>query len=128
MKIIVNRLIQSSGSTISTVEVNNRLKYYGIEPVNPIPAGTYALDKYFSPKHQRYVPVVKDVPGHSLIEIHVGNYPTDTRDCLCLGAGYIGEDFISASKIAIDEFYQNFFNALYNGEECVIIYKDLYKK
>lgn len=128
MKIVVNRLIKTDLSVISTVEINNMLKYYGMEPANPIPAGTYVVKKYNSPAHGYAVPLVYNVPGHQGIEIHVGNYPKDTKNCLLLGAGYVARDFIASSKIAIDEFYKKFFACIDKNEAVYITYKDLYVK
>ena len=122
MKVVVNRFRQSANSTIGTVEVNNLLKYYGMEPAKPIPAGTYNLVKYYSPKHSCYVPMVENVPGHGGVEIHAGNYPRDTKDCLLIASGYMQKDFISSSGLAVKEFYQQFFKAVASGEKCTITY------
>lgn len=118
--------MQTKDATIGTFEINGQLKYYGLEPLNHIPAGTYPLAKYFSPAHNKEVPLVQNVPGHSYIEIHVGNWAKDTRDCLCLGES-LGVDMILNSLVAINDFYPQFFAALAKGELCTIEYIDSYK-
>lgn len=118
--------MQTKDATIGTFEINGQLKYYGLEPLNHIAAGIYPLTKYFSPGHNKWVPLVQNVPGHSYIEIHVGNWPKDTKDCLLAGEN-LGADMILNSQVAIDDFYPQFFAAIAKGESCTIEYIDLYK-
>jgi len=126
MKVVVNRILNNK-STISTVEVDNMIKYYGMEPENPIPAGTYTLIPYNSPIHGK-IAMLGGSMAKRFIEVHIGNYPKDTRNCLLLGAGYMDGDFISSSKIAVDEFTSNFYKAYHTGEKCTITFKDLWQK
>lgn len=126
MKVVVNRLLKSDQSMISTFEQNNKIKYYAMEPPVPIPAGTYPLIPYKSPTHG-IVAMLGGSMAKRFILIHIGNYPTDTRNCLLVGSGYMAKDFISGSKAAFDEFTPAFLKAFGNGEKCTITYIDAYK-
>jgi hypothetical protein len=50
-----------------------------------IPAGTYKMFKRLSPARGIFVWELKDVPGRSNIQIHVGNFLTDTEGCILVG-------------------------------------------
>lgn len=56
-----------------------------LEPIVPIPAGTYLCKVYQSPKFEHGVYLLEDVPGHKDIEIHIGNSLKDTTGCILLG-------------------------------------------
>ena len=47
--------------------------------------GVYPCVRYASPKFHREVFVVTHVPGHSMIELHIGNRAADSEGCLLLG-------------------------------------------
>lgn len=49
-----------------------------------IPAGTYKVTTYFSPRFKMHVPMLI-VEGRSFIEIHPGNYETDSEGCILVG-------------------------------------------
>jgi hypothetical protein len=51
---------------------------------NAVPAGTYPISLYPSPRFQRLMPLL-DVPGHSGIEIHWGNWPANSHGCILVG-------------------------------------------
>jgi hypothetical protein len=87
-----------------------------------IPAGTYKVGAYFSPKHQRQVPLLENVPDFEYVEIHAGNYPSDTNGCLLLG-DTVDADFVGESQIAVNRFYDQFFAALNSGADISITYK-----
>lgn len=55
-----------------------------------IPAGTYNAGIYPSPKYGRMVIMLKNVPGRTNIEIHHGNYVTDTTGCILVGVSRHG--------------------------------------
>ena len=50
-----------------------------------IPAGTYELELYSSPKNKRIVPLLKNVPNRNMIEIHIANYPSELEGCIAVG-------------------------------------------
>ena len=93
MQIEVYRDMLTVNSAVSRISVNNVPMWYGLEPPltregeGPvaIPEGVFTLSIVWSPKHQFYVPLVNDVPGHTAIEIHPGDFPQDTLGCLLVG-------------------------------------------
>lgn len=75
-----------------------------LEPAEPIPAGTYAVTLYHSPKFREYVPWLQGVPGHTFIEIHCGNSAKDTEGCIlvALDGGASDDNWIARSRPALD--------------------------
>jgi hypothetical protein len=75
-----------------------------------IPVGTYTCEIYTAGAHPYHVFQVMNVPGHSYIEIHIGNWASDTKGCILLGLwfGFIGKNLgISGSKMAFENFMRN---------------------
>lgn len=56
-----------------------------LESENRIPAGRYPVTKYQSPKLNRTVFLLHDVPKREYIEIHNLNYYTQTDGCIGVG-------------------------------------------
>lgn len=56
--------------------------------VSCIPAGTYRVKRRWSPKHQRNVYGLLDVPGRSDIEIHSANDARELEGCIALGTEF----------------------------------------
>ena len=50
-----------------------------------IPEGRYKVRVGWSPRRGRNVPWLKNVPHFKDIQIHVGNFPKDTRGCILVG-------------------------------------------
>ena len=55
--------------------------------VSCIPEGTYNWIIYQSPRHGKVL-LLKDVPGRSMIEMHVGNYTSDILGCILPGKNH----------------------------------------
>ena len=143
MDLLVNRTTRSANSTIGQFSVNGNFFCYCLEPFDRgltadmtaaqvaaikvqdktcIHPGTYAVTSYYSNKNGRNVPLVNDVTGFADIEIHQGNYPTDTDGCLLLGQNQ-GVDYVGPSDNIVNQFYALFFAALQNGEDVTITYQ-----
>jgi len=109
----------SENSTISELYLNNTLFAYTLEDVDRgltssmsleeiksikqygttcIPYGTYDISIYESPRHGM-VPLLHDVPGFSMVEIHKGNFPKDSLGCLLIGTSF-SEDKVNNSRVA----------------------------
>ena len=50
-----------------------------------IPAGTYKVKKTMSPRFEKVLPEILNVPGFTGVRIHAGNTAIDTDGCLLLG-------------------------------------------
>lgn len=53
--------------------------------ISCIPPGSYRMVKRLSPKRGIYVWELVDVPGRSNIQIHAGNFLSDTEGCPLVG-------------------------------------------
>lgn len=50
-----------------------------------IPEGTYKITRYHSPRLNRTVLLLHDVPNRSMIEIHNANYESQLEGCIAVG-------------------------------------------
>ena len=50
-----------------------------------IPVGTYKVTLYNSPVHG-LTPLLQDVPGRTMIEIHEGNWEFNSKGCILVGS------------------------------------------
>lgn len=73
-----------------------------------IPAGTYVCKRSSHRLHgmtEDFVTFeVTGVPGHSGILFHWGNYNKDSEGCILLGMGKRGDDMITLSRVAFEDF------------------------
>jgi len=99
MNLLVQRDRATPNSTPGQLSIPNLFHCFTLEPAHPIPAGTYKVAMLRSPHFGCIVPHVLDVPGHTGIEIHWGDYPHDTHDCLLVGLTWAA-DFVGNSKDA----------------------------
>lgn len=53
--------------------------------VSCIPAGTYECVLKFSPEHNMNLYWITGVPNRADVEIHIGNFPSNTKGCVLLG-------------------------------------------
>ena len=63
-----------------------------------IPRGTYDVVVDYSPKRNMEVPWLKNVPGFTDVQIHIGNTPEDSLGCILVGSTK-GKDFVGNSGI-----------------------------
>lgn len=68
-----------------TLEDKVRLDGQKIYGKTAIPAGSYKLLMTFSPKFNRIMPLIHNVPGYAGVRIHAGNTDKDTEGCLLVG-------------------------------------------
>jgi Family of unknown function (DUF5675) len=66
-----------------------------------VPAGLYSYSIYSSPHFGRNVIAVESIPGFTDVEVHPGNFPSDTHGC-CLVGKTEGTDFIGQSDAEFD--------------------------
>lgn len=111
MKLILQRIAAGEGAVLGNLYSiqDTSFCFPTLEPDPPIPAGTYSLKKYLSPRFKYKVWLFEHVPGHSFIEIHIGNTKVDTRLCILIGEefGRIGgEVAVTSSKHAFSRFME----------------------
>jgi hypothetical protein len=72
--------------TFGRLSIDAQFECYTLErPEVQIPAGTYSVEVTFSPRFQRFLPLLDSVPGRTDIRIHMGNCPKDTEGCILVG-------------------------------------------
>lgn len=69
--------------------------------VSCIPAGTYTVRPFSSPRHKDCFELV-DVPDRDAILIHAGNFVHDTEGCILVGRAR-GNRCIVQSRLALDD-------------------------
>ena len=84
-----------------TLEKIKSIKEYG---VTAIPTGVYEAKLFNSPKHGDTI-LLEDVKGFSMIEMHVGNFPSDSLGCLLVGSSF-GTDVVKNSKATIKKLIE----------------------
>lgn len=104
MNINLIRDIRTEDSTLGKMQFPDGTIIYTLEPLEPIPVGTYPILVTYSPKFERLMPLVADVPGHSGIRIHIGNTAKDTSDCVLVGTSRLA-DAILHSRIAFNQIF-----------------------
>lgn len=110
MKLRILRHELSDKSTIGSLFIDGAYQCFTLErPVgsnrphqDAIPDGTYKVQLTPSPRFNMLVPILRDVPGRSSIEMHIGNMPADVHGCIALGKTKVGADFIGESRLAFD--------------------------
>jgi uncharacterized protein DUF5675 len=108
---IILRSWPESDSVVGELLLAGVHECFTLEPKNPIPAGTYDLTIRFSPRFQRLMPHVENVPGHSGILWHWGNFPRDTEDCTLVGE-VRENNFVGHSVAEFDVLFQKLQDAL----------------
>jgi len=132
LEISLVRIWKTPTAITGTISIDVQQKYYSLELPETfegnqnipdkccIPAGTYSVVPYDSPKRGYRVPLVENVPGRSMIEIHIGNFPHDTDGCILIGDKRINDEMIGESDSAFELFMQEFESALQAGERVTI--------
>ncbi len=75
--------------------------------------GTYVCKRRLSPEFGYELFQIMDVPDCTYIEIHIGNFQSDSKGCVCLGMGLgkMGaQQMLTSSRAAFNKFM-----ALQNG-------------
>ena len=127
--LVVRRSILSPRSTIGELLVGSEHVCFTLEPpVKPagalkpyaIPSGTYDVTVRWSPRFDRLMPHVENVPGFEGILIHTGNKPEDTEGCLLVGKQRGPQpDWLGASHIAFDPLFERIREAKEWGDVCI---------
>lgn len=102
----------------SSMKLEN-IKKIKIAGLTAIPTGRYQVILSFSPKYQKIMPLVANVPGYEGIRIHPGNYSTDTEGCLLPGFTR-DKDFVGNSKAAFSVLQKLITDTINQGENIYI--------
>ena len=134
MNIVVNRSPTANGATLGEMLINGEHQCYTLElPISAdgakvagstcIPAGRYEVRITYSPKFNRSMPLLIDVPGFEGVRVHWGNYPRDTEGCILTGTTE-GDAFIGHSMEAFTNFWAKLSAALQGGERAFVTVND----
>jgi hypothetical protein len=89
----------NDNATFGVLFVNNFFECFTLERTDRIiPAGTYDLILYQSPRHKRLVPLLQKVPNRGMIEIHIANYPVELEGCIAVGNNFTTKMLMSSTK------------------------------
>jgi hypothetical protein len=126
MELLLKRTTFTEESTIGELYVDGKFECYILEDKDrgllssmslkeiqekkvyaktAIPKGRYLVANTFSPRFEKYLPLVLNVPGYAGIRIHPGNYAKDTEGCLLPGVTK-GKDFVGSSRIAFNNLFK----------------------
>lgn len=107
MNLTIQRDTFTENSTTGELSVDGVFLCYTLEPRSDrsegkpycIPAGTYSVQLAESPRFAMTTPHLLAVPGFTEIEIHPGNFPSDTEGCTLVGMTR-GVDMVGSSRLA----------------------------
>jgi hypothetical protein len=127
MDITVNRLFnvpdnsQYRATTTGVVSIDGRQTCFSLEPTAlMIPTGVYLIKMIYSDRFQRMTPHLLNVPDRTEIEIHGGNYATDSDGCILCGDHRLSDYEIAECKPATDAIEAELNSAEANGETNTI--------
>jgi GH24 family phage-related lysozyme (muramidase) len=128
LNLTLTRNIYTNSSTIGELSLNGKFECFILEDVvrpekipgiTAIPAGTYEVRITHSPKFQRDLPLLLNVPNFSGIRIHVGNTARDTEGCLLPGRSK-SVDFVGESRTAFDALFAKLRSAQDDDKKIII--------
>jgi hypothetical protein len=139
MEIVVHRAKNGEKACTGTLDINGEFECYTLEdPIRElgpngegkifgqtgIPAGRYRVTITYSPHFGRPLPLVNDVPFFSGIRIHSANFSSQVTGCLAIGTQHLGDDYIAGGLIEAPRLEEKLYDALGNGEEVWIDYRN----
>lgn len=134
MKIEVVRTYFNQNYTKGIMLVDNKFFGYTLEPQTKrsdeisclnrcIDAGKYVAVYEYSPKFKQHLIELKNVPEHTEIKIHSGNYRRDTRGCILVGKRS-GVGCVLDSKIAVEMLNYMALNAKNSNVKIEVIVRN----
>lgn len=141
MDIELKRTVFTDQSTIGMLSIDGDFACYVLEDVvreipgqavstwkvraqTAIPQGRYRVERNFSPRFGKLLPILVGVPGFDGIRIHPGNVAGDTEGCLLPGL-HKAQDKVTDSKVAFMQIDAKIKEALDAGETVWIDVKGL---
>ena len=71
-----------------------------------IPKGSYSCIRRLSPRFNCDLFMLQNVPGHDYVEIHWGNFNSDSSGCILLGET-MSNSMITNSRVTFEAFMKN---------------------
>lgn len=132
MEIIINRIWSAPdnseyrATTTGTVSIDGRQVCFSLEPTAlMVPTAIYPIQMIDSPRFGRKTPHVLNVPGRTEIELHGGNFATDSDGCTLCAEKRLSDYQIYESKPATDAIEEALSQAEANGETNTIDIRDI---
>jgi hypothetical protein len=127
MDLVLERTVFTKESTIGPMIIDREFECFILEPpwrgnqpnLSCIPPGRYRITLWLSPSRGYVVPLLHRVPDRKEIEIHIGNWPQDTKGCLLPGR-VAGADYVARSALAFNLLVTRIKSAIDQGEEVWI--------
>lgn len=128
MKIIVYRRPPNGGAMTGDVYVDGAYQCVSLEDIprpvkikgeTAIPAGTYKIMVTWSPRFERRLPLLLDVPGFEGVRIHPGNTAADTEGCILVGTSVAGNAVVN-SRAAFNALFTKMEQAIDNEDGIAI--------
>lgn len=106
--------------------LEDKLRLTKVAGKTGIPRGTYRVLITYSPRFNRMLPLLVNVPGFEGVRIHSGNSSKDTEGCILVGKwDEKTPDWISNSKATFDKLFAKLEDAVKNKEEITITLNEL---
>lgn len=147
MEIVVDRFADNGNATLGFMHIDSKPQIFTLEDEHRdvkvkgetrIPEGRYRIKfRTEGTHHETYLKRygkdwhkgmlwVTDVPGFQYILIHIGNTEKDTDGCTITGLAADSKTFtVSGSTIAYEKVYPIIRDALLNGDDVFINYKNV---
>lgn len=77
------------------------IKAAKVKDLTAIPIGHYNVTLFTSPKHGPNTPLLHNVPGFDMVEIHNGNYVSNSSACLLVGSGHT-KNMVTNSRVTLE--------------------------
>ncbi len=129
MKLLLQRQLPAAGCTLGRLSIDGRPECWTLEDIEragpkvpgrtAIPAGTYRVRVTHSPRFNRRLPLLLDVPGFAGVRIHPGNTADDTAGCILVGTDK-GRAAILRSRAAFGLLLAKLEAAEARGEEITL--------
>ncbi len=128
MKLDLYRKPSANGATLGELHLDGDFFAYTLEDVvredkikgeTAIPPGTYKVIVTWSPRFQRRLPLLLDVPDFDGVRIHPGNTAQDTEGCILVGT-QISTNMVLNSRAAFEALFKRLEQALANADTIKI--------
>lgn len=126
----LQRVISTPNVTIGELQVNGVFECFTLEDTirdvkiageTCIPPGTYEVIINVSPRFNKLLPRLIDVPGFTGILIHSGNTKDDTKGCILVGQRLNGEEIArGTSRAAFSSLFEKMLAAQQIDEPITI--------